>query len=282
VDLEGRAGELLASARIGMLALGAGRLPLVNPAAFSFSGGSVWMTTSRHAAKLALARRDRRAAFLVEGEGRAVVLQGMLETFDPLSPGGAFRAARAGPGFALSLAGYAMKNAPYVGGYLLDLARIPADWWPQNRVVLRLVAERARQLRTDQVPPTPRAPRTLPGVPAEVARPLAHSALGYLCWQTLRGPSLAPVAWDLDGDDALLRLPPSVGSGPPDGAAGALVVERHHSYRATRMLGVCLRGRLSEEPAGELRLETERVTWWQGFRVRTRRLRSDRPVEAPA
>jgi len=282
VDLEGRAAELLGSARIGMLALGGGRLPLVNPAAFSFSGGSVWMTTSRHAAKLALARRDRRAAFLVEGEGRAVVLQGMLETFDPLSPGGAFRAARGGPGFALSLAGYAVKNAPYVGGYLLDLARIPAEWWPQNRVVLRLVAERARQLSIDQVPPTPTGPRTLPGVPAEIARALARSPVGYLCWQTLRGPSMAPVAWDLDGDDALLRLPLGVGRGPAGGAAGALVVERHHSYRATRMLGVCLRGHLTEEPAGELRLEAERVTWWHGFRLRTRRLQRDRLEEAPA
>jgi hypothetical protein len=120
------------------------------------------------------------------------------------------------------------------------------------------------------------------GVPGEVARPLARSPVGYLCWQTFRGPSLAPVAWDLDGDDALLRLPPSVGRGPAVGAAGALVVERHHSYRATRMLGVCLRGRLTEEPAGELRLETERVTWWQGFSVRTRRLQKARLEEVPA
>src|SRR5207247_1522078 len=64
VRLDSAQRELLASARIGMLAIG-GRLPLVNPAAFHFGGGALWMTTSRHAAKLTLARRDPRAAFLV-------------------------------------------------------------------------------------------------------------------------------------------------------------------------------------------------------------------------
>ena len=36
------------------------RLPLVNPAAFSFVSGSVWMTTSRFAAKNTFARKDPR------------------------------------------------------------------------------------------------------------------------------------------------------------------------------------------------------------------------------
>lgn len=281
MELDPRTRELLSRSRIGMLALNGVRLPLVNPAAFSFSRGAVWMTTSRHAAKLALARRDRRAAFLVEGDGRAVVLQGMLESFDLLTPGGQLRAAVRGPGFALSLAGYALKNAPYIGGYLLDLASIPAEWWPHNRIVFRLEVDRVRQLRTDRVPPDPGGSGALlPGVPAQVGRPLAGNH-GYLCWATPRGPSLAPVGWSPDGGEVLLRLPPGVGRGPAGGSAGALVVERHHPFRATRVLGVCLRGRLNEESAGELRLEVERATWWQGFRVETGRVARDRPAEAP-
>src|SRR5205807_7787010 len=98
-----------------MLALAAGRLPLVNPAAFRFGGGAVWMTTSRHAVKLALARRDPHAAFLVEGEDRAVVLQGQLDTFDPRSLGSQLRAVFQGPAFAWNLAGYALKNASFIG-----------------------------------------------------------------------------------------------------------------------------------------------------------------------
>jgi len=272
VELDRRTRDLLSSARIGMLALNASPLPLVNPAAFHYGGGAVWITTSRHAVKVALSRRDPRAAFLVEGEGRAVVLQGLLETFDPRSLGSQVRAVLRGPGFAWNLAGYALKNAPYIGGYLLDLASIPAEWWPHNRVLLRLRVERSRLLRTDEAPPTVGSRTRLPGVPAEVARSL-EGAAGYLCWPTLRGPTLAPVSWSLEGSGAVLRLPPGVGRGPSSGSACALVVERHHSYRATRMVGACIRGWLSEEPAGGLRLPIDRVTWWRGFRVRTEQVR---------
>src|ERR1700694_3338938 len=62
---------ILGQGPIGMLALRAGRLPMVNPAVFSFASGSLWMTTSRFAAKTVLARRDPRAAFLIDGGSRA-------------------------------------------------------------------------------------------------------------------------------------------------------------------------------------------------------------------
>src|SRR5579859_4739023 len=119
--------ELLSAARIGMLAIGA-RPPLVNPAAFHFGGGALWMTTSRYAAKLALARRDPRAAFAVVDQGRSLVIRGVIDSFDPLSIGGQVRAALAGPALYWSLGGYALKNSPFFGGYLLDLARIPGEW----------------------------------------------------------------------------------------------------------------------------------------------------------
>ena len=69
---------ILGQGPIGMLALRAGRLPLVNPAVFSFASGSLWMTTSRFAAKTMLARRDPRAAFLVDGGSRAVLVRGAI------------------------------------------------------------------------------------------------------------------------------------------------------------------------------------------------------------
>ena len=273
VKVDRGTGQLLSRARIGMLALGAGRLPLVNPAAFRFGGGAVWMTTSRHATKLALARRDPRAAFLVEDEERAVVLEGQLETFDPRSLDSQLRAALEGPGFAWNLAGYALKNVSYIGGYLLDLATIPAEWWPHNRALLRLRVERVRQLRTDRALLEPLGTGArLAAVPAEAARSL-EGAVGYLCWPTPRGLTLAPAGWSPEGDDVLLQLPPSVGRGPSAASPCALVVERHHPYRATRMVGACLRGHLAEESVGGLRLAVEQVTWWRGFKVRTQAVR---------
>ena len=114
---------ILGQGSIGMLALRAGRLPLVNPAVFSFASGSLWMTTSRFAAKTMLARRDPRAAFLVDGGSHAVMVRGAIEVFDPLSISSQVRAMLDGPGYVLGMAGYALKNAPFVAGYVLDVTR---------------------------------------------------------------------------------------------------------------------------------------------------------------
>jgi hypothetical protein len=284
MDLDGEARQLLGRARIGMLALNATRLPLLTPVAFHFAGTTLWMTTSRHAVKVALARRDPRAAFLVEDRDRGVLLQGLLEVFDPRSIQGPLRAVLEGPSFALSMAGYAWKNAPFVAGYLLDLPSIPGNWWPQNRVILRLRAMRARELPALDAPAADAA--RIPGIPATIARTLGRNRLARLCWSVGGSPVLAPAVWALDGSDALVWLPEGAGRGPREGSAGALLVERHHPFRATRMLGVCLRGHLCHEPAAReviadryadlldvdgqpFRLVAERVTWWRGFQVRT-------------
>ena len=289
--------DLLARARIGMLAIGAARPPLVSPAAFHFGGGALWMTTSRHAAKLSHARRDPRAAFLVapggSRGGHGVLIQGLLETYDPRSLAGQLRAAAQGPALPLNLAGYAIKNAAFIGGYLLDLARIPAEWWPQNRVLLRLRPDRVL-LMTGLDPPAAASER-VGGLPAQVAGAVARHRVGHLCWLAGGRPMLASAAWAMDGADALAWLPP--GARPPRAEAhAALLVEHHHAYRATRMLGLCLRGRLRPSPGdpapldgryagslpGEgtpLRLAVERITWWRGFDVRTDRVAAE--IEVP-
>src|SRR5437764_15140650 len=102
------AGAILGKTTIGMLALRSRRLPLVNPAVFSFPGGSLWMTTSRYAAKTIIAKRDPRAAFLVDGGSKAVLLRGALEVFDPLSLSNDIRAILDGPGHSRGIAPYAL------------------------------------------------------------------------------------------------------------------------------------------------------------------------------
>src|SRR5437763_1294007 len=180
-----------------MLALHAGRFPLVNPAAFVYQGDSIWITTSRFAAKFALARRDPRASFLVTGSGRSVELQGLLEPYDLRSVAGMLRAAADGPRFGLAMAGYTLKNAGYIGGYLVDLAGIPREWWPWNRVVIRLRVDRYRALVAEAPPRAARS--SLDGVPASVGRSLETQGTGYLCWDRKGYPSLAPALWVAGG-----------------------------------------------------------------------------------
>ena len=182
-----------------MLALSGGRYPLVNPAAFHYGGDSVWLTTSRHAAKIALARKRPEASFLVDGRSHSVLLEGSVEVYDPLTVPGQVRAFLEGPGFYLNLAGYALKNAAFIGGYLWDLARIPGDWWPQNRALLRLRGTKAWSLPSVSAPPAEPAP--VPVVPAGVRRSLTRVPVAYLCTILGGTPLMAPALWTAQGGD---------------------------------------------------------------------------------
>src|SRR2546429_8432355 len=133
MKLTREASAILAGASIGMLALPSGRLPLVNPAVYSFANGSVWMTTSRYAAKTIIAKRDPRAAFLVDGGAKAVLVRGALEVFDPLSLSSDVRAVLEGPGYFLGMAGSSPRNPPVFAGNPPCPAKAPREWLASKR-----------------------------------------------------------------------------------------------------------------------------------------------------
>jgi hypothetical protein len=279
---------ILGQSPIGMLALRAGRLPLVNPAVFSFAAGSLWMTTSRFAAKTMLARRDPRAAFLVDGGSRAVLVRGAIEVFDPLSISSQVRAMLDGPGYVLGMAGYALKNAPFVAGYMLDVTRLPREWLPYNRVVMRLRPSHADVIEGVEFPPAQAA--RVPAVPADVSRRLAGVARGYACWIEAGMPVIRPTFWEVDGGQ--VTVAPISSPRPRAGSPGALVVESHHRFRPSLMVGACVRGTFggaadgsgiadrygieTEEVPDAMELRAERVTSWRGFAISTAIPRSAR------
>ncbi|MHB8589493.1 MAG: pyridoxamine 5'-phosphate oxidase family protein [Candidatus Dormibacteraceae bacterium] len=285
--LSSDARSILGQSPIGMLALRAGRLPLVNPAVFSFAAGSLWMTTSRFAAKTMLARRDPRAAFLVDGGSRAVLVRGAIEVFDPLSVTSQVRALLDGPGYILGMAGYALKNAPFVAGYVLDVTRLPREWLPYNRVVMRLRPSHADIIEGIQFPAAQAA--RVPAVPADVSRRLAGVSRGYACWIEAGMPVIRPAFWDVDRGQ--VTVAPSSGR-PRAGSPGALVVESHHRFRPSLMVGACVRGTFGGATDGSgvaeryaiepddlpqaLELRAERVTSWRGFAISTAVPRSAR------
>jgi hypothetical protein len=270
-----------------MLALRAGRLPLVNPAAFHFASGSLWMTTSRYAAKVTSAKRDPRAAFLVDAGSKALLLRGALEAYDPLSVSSQVRAVLDGPGYFLGMAGYALKNAPYFAGYLLDLTHIPREWLPYNRVVLRL---RPSDVELIDVRPFPAAQAArVPAVPAEVSRRLAGVPRGYACWIEGGMPVIRPALWEVER--GMVTVAPTAGR-IRSGSVGALVVESHHRFRPSLMVGACIRGTFGATTDGSgiaerygvdpvdlpavVELRPERVTSWHGFAIATAVPRSAR------
>jgi hypothetical protein len=287
VRLSREAQAILGRARIGMLALKAGRLPLVNPAAYSFAAGSLWMTTSRYAAKNMLAKRDPRAAFFVDVGAQGVLLRGTLEVFDPLSLNNQVRAALAGPGMYLGMAEYALRNVPFVAGYALDMMRLPREWMPYNRIVLQLHPNDAEVIDIGPFPAAQAA--RVPAVPAEVSRQLAGVPRGYACWYDGGAPVIRPALWEVDHGTVMLA--PTAGR-IRTGAPGALVVESQNRFRPSRMVGACVRGTFgvpSDRDAiaerysidvdavpSTFELRAERVTSWRGFTITTAIPRSAR------
>ena len=280
---------IVGRAQIGMLALRAARLPLVNPAAYSFAAGSLWMTTSRYAAKNLIARRDPRAAFFVDGGSKAVLIRGTIEVFDPLSLSNQIRAALAGPGMYLGMAEYALRNAPFVAGYLLDITRLPREWMPYNRILLQLHPRDVEVMDVWPFPPAQAA--RVPAVPAEVSRRLAGVPRGYACWFEGGAAVIHPALWEVDR--GLVMVAPTEDR-PRAGSPGALVVESHHRFRPSQMVGACVRGTFggAVDPAAiaeryaideakvpsAIELGAERVTSWRGFVIATAVPRSARKL----
>ncbi|HKC20572.1 MAG TPA: hypothetical protein VKE27_13190, partial [Candidatus Dormibacteraeota bacterium] len=116
----------------------------------------------------------------------------------------------------------------------------------------------------------------------EVSRRLAGVSRGYACWIEGGMPVLRPAFWDVER--GVVTVAPTSGR-PRLGAPGALVVEWHHRFRPSQMVGACLRGVFG--PAGDVSaisdrygietsqvpavidLKTERVTSWRGFAITT-------------
>ncbi|MGZ6214188.1 MAG: hypothetical protein ACXWMG_04470, partial [Candidatus Limnocylindria bacterium] len=217
---------------------------------------------------------------LVDGESTALHLRGSLEVFDPLSVSGQVRAMLDGPGYFLGMAAYALKNAPYFAGYALDLARLPRAWLPYNRVILRLRLSHADII---EAAPFPAAQASrVPAVPADVSRRLAGVSRGYACWVEGATPVIRPAYWDVERGE--ISVAPVSGR-PRPGGAGAVVIEAHHRFRPSLMVGACLRGTFEREEDGEaiaerygmdpaavprtVTMRAERVTAWRGFSVTT-------------
>ena len=218
-----------------------------------------------------------------------MLLRGALEVFDPLSLSNDIRAILDGPGYFLGMAGYALRNAPFFAGYALDIMRLPREWMPYNRVVLRL---RLSDADTVAGAPFPAAQAArVPAVPAEVSRRLAGVSRGYACWIEGGMPVVRPAFWEVD--HGRVTVAPTSGR-PRAGSSGALVVESHHRFRPSLMVGACVRGtfaasndgdaiaerygmRLAEVPP-VIDLKAERVTSWRGFAITTAAPRSERQL----
>lgn len=247
------------------------RGPIASPLAYWWDGAAIWFATPSDSVKVRALRQDPRCAAWIgplPAEGLAgaqgVVLSGEARIFSVRDPLGV--ALHSGP-ISAAMTVLASRNVGNLLGYAQDVTAIPRRFLPQNRVVVRVTAERMRGIELPAAGPGI-APPLPTQVPADVRRALGGRRAGIVAAEGETGLVLGPVVLGAGG---------SVTAAPtlrmPEHARAAVVLDDDPGGRPTLVQGVALRGELR---AG--RLHTERVTWWQGFRVET----ADVPTTAGA
>jgi hypothetical protein len=102
-------------------------------------------------------------------------------------------------------------------------------------------------------------------------------------------PVIRPTFWEVDRGQVTVA---PISGRPRAGSPGALVVESHHRFRPSLMVGACVRGTFggaadgsgiadrygieTEDVPETMELRAERVTSWRGFAISTAIPRSAR------
>lgn len=229
--------------------------PAMTPMACWSDGGGLWMTTSRHAAKVAALRRDARCAVWIEPDDPAepgVAIDGTARIHDLSDPVGL---ALHAPTISAALAALAVTHRSALAGYVRDLPRLPGRWMPQSRVLIRVRVERARsrlapQRRTGVGPLLPSE------LPAGVRRAVTGTRLVTLAMQRGDALTVQPAVWN-----AGFALDVGVGAVPDDRTPACVVVDAHDHARPSGKVGMLLRGHVGPG----LVFHPRRAVWWEGF-----------------
>jgi Pyridoxamine 5'-phosphate oxidase len=237
------------------------RGPHCTPLVFAYSGGRVWLTTSRRSVKARAWKLDPGVAGLVRSGELSVTFAGTVRTYDVMDRGswgaavtGATSLVRAGTAFS-------KKNARFFAGYAIDARQVPFAWMPPGRVFVGIDLERTALLGEDGVQEgrgrwggesvsqkTFRSAKLavdpFAEVPDEVRDGLGTHGDASLTVVGERGPVVLPVRWRLQDGALYAALPADTlalaGAGPQ--APAALTVDRVSEWRARDMLGAMVQG----------------------------------------
>ena len=122
------------------------RGPHCTPLVFAFSGGRMWLTTSRGSVKARAWRADPTMAGLVRHGELAVSFTGRVHTYDLLDRGTWGASVAGAPAIARASVRFSKKNARFFAGYAVDARQVPFAWTPPGRVFVGIDVERTALL----------------------------------------------------------------------------------------------------------------------------------------
>jgi nitroimidazol reductase NimA-like FMN-containing flavoprotein (pyridoxamine 5'-phosphate oxidase superfamily) len=238
--------------------------PHCTPLVFAYSGGRLWLTTSRRSVKTRAWKSDPAAAGLVRHGDLAVTFTGAAKLYDALDRGTWGDAVAGATSIARATAGFSRKNARFFAGYAFDAKQVPFAWTPPGRVFVGIDLERTALVDEDGVQEgkgrwgggtsshktfrrSSTASDPLALLPREVREPLGSDGEGALTLVGDRGPVVVPVRWRADEHALYAALPAeslALTAAGPD-APAALTVDEASEWRARDMVGAMVQGTAS-------------------------------------
>lgn len=245
--------------------------PHCTPLVFAYSGGRLWLTTSRRSVKTRSWKADPSAAGLVRHGELAVTFTGTAKLYDALDRNTWGDAVAGATSIARATAAFSRKNARFFAGYAFDAKQVPFAWAPPGRVFVGIELERTALVDEEGVQEgrgrwagTSRSHGTfrrftkgadpLAALPREVRQPLGGEGEGVLTLVGDRGPVVVPARWRADEHALYAALPAetlALAVAGPDTPA-ALTVDEASAWRARDMVGAMVQGTASIHVLGSL------------------------------
>ena len=249
--------------------------PHCTPLVFAYSGGRLWLTTSRRSVKTRQWKVDPSVAGLVRRGGLAVTFTGTTKLYDALDRSTWGSAVAGATSIGRATAGFSKKNARFFAGYALDAKQVPFAWTPPGRVFAELRLERTAILESGRVASAwGDWGDTVEGVERFRAARAGQSPLAGV-------PERIRDGLGESGEGAL-----ALAEAGPEGPA-ALTVDHASEWRARDMVGAMVQGTASlyvldelgsgaktarslatgiDPDAGALvRFAPSRLVWWHGW-----------------
>ena len=237
------------------------RGPHCTPLVFAYSGGRIWLTTSRGSVKTRAWKADSSVAGLVRLGELAVSFTGTVKTYDALDRNTWGAAVAGATSIARATARFAKKNARFFAGYALDAHQVPLAWTPPGRVFVGIDLERTALLDEDGVQEgrgrwggeaeghatfrqVKKGADPLGALPPDVAASLGRSGQGVLTIAGARTPVVVPVRWLAEVSTLYAALPAETLALADAGADAtvALTVDEASPWRARDMAGAMVQG----------------------------------------
>ena len=238
--------------------------PHCTPLVFAYSGGRLWLTTSRRSVKTRAWKTDPSAAGIVRHGGLTVAFTGTVKLYDALDRGTWGAAVAGATSIARATAAFSTKNAKFFAGYAFDAKQVPFAWTPPGRVFVGIDLERTALVDADGVQEgrgrwgggstsheafrrVTKGTDPLATLPDDVRGPLAREGEGALTLVGDRGPVVVPTRWRAEEHALYAALPGetlALAAAGPAGSA-ALTIDEPSAWRARDMVGAMVQSSAS-------------------------------------